>query len=126
MMQGKFLSFQCHPHMHPTRSVAFSLQPLVSACLDLSSHCDLCTFRLASTFGEHPLLPLEIHPDLLAGAAGTDDFLLPAGAELARQVEARTDPLYRATPRDDGLFHCPWEGDESCNHKPDKLKCNYE
>jgi hypothetical protein len=27
----------------------------------------------------------------------------------------------------DGLYHCPWEGkDASCNHKPEKLKCNYE
>lgn len=40
---------------------------------------------------------------------------------------ARDHVLYRtATPRTDGLFHCPWEGQLSCNHKPDKLKCNYE
>lgn len=26
----------------------------------------------------------------------------------------------------DGLYHCPWEGKEGCQHKPEKLKCNYE
>ena len=40
---------------------------------------------------------------------------------------ARDHPLYKsAHPAEDGLFHCPWEGDASCNHKPEKLKCNYE
>ncbi|KAH8195091.1 hypothetical protein TruAng_010748 [Truncatella angustata] len=40
---------------------------------------------------------------------------------------ARDHPLYKnAVPRADGLFHCPWEGDASCNHKPEKLKCNYD
>ncbi|KAI1854903.1 hypothetical protein JX265_002542 [Neoarthrinium moseri] len=40
---------------------------------------------------------------------------------------ARDHPLYKnAMPKADGLFHCPWEGDASCNHKPEKLKCNYD
>ncbi len=26
----------------------------------------------------------------------------------------------------DGLFHCPWEGESSCNHKPDRKKYVYE
>lgn len=40
---------------------------------------------------------------------------------------ARDHPLYKsAYPAADGLFHCPWEGQDSCNHKPEKLKCNYE
>ncbi|CAJ2506096.1 Uu.00g002260.m01.CDS01 [Anthostomella pinea] len=40
---------------------------------------------------------------------------------------ARDHPLYKnAYPKTDGLFHCPWEGDSSCNHKPEKLKCNYD
>jgi hypothetical protein len=82
--------------------------------------------RIVPTYGDQSLFAMDHYPDMLAGSS-TDEFLLPAGAELARQVEARTDPLYRnAVPRDDGLFHCPWEGDDSCNHKADKLKCNYE
>lgn len=40
---------------------------------------------------------------------------------------ARDHPLYKsACPSADGLYHCPWEGESSCNHKPEKLKCNYE
>jgi hypothetical protein len=83
--------------------------------------------RLGPTYGEHQLMSMGNYPDMLSGPAG-DDFMLPAGAELARQGEARTNRLYReATPSPaDGLFHCPWEGESSCNHKPDKLKCNYE
>jgi hypothetical protein len=40
----------------------------------------------------------------------------------------RDHPLYqKATTDPDGLYHCPWEGkDPSCNHMPEKLKCNYE
>ncbi|KAH6897231.1 hypothetical protein B0T10DRAFT_526402 [Thelonectria olida] len=40
---------------------------------------------------------------------------------------ARDHDLYKkAAPLDDGLYHCPWEGTTSCNHKPEKLKCNYD
>ncbi|KAK3303046.1 uncharacterized protein B0T15DRAFT_374893, partial [Chaetomium strumarium] len=40
---------------------------------------------------------------------------------------ARDHFLYKhAFPQADGLFHCPWEGEASCNHKPEKLKCNYD
>lgn len=39
---------------------------------------------------------------------------------------AREHPLYHVGPRDDGLYHCPFAGEEDCTHKPEKLKCNYE
>jgi hypothetical protein len=40
---------------------------------------------------------------------------------------ARDHPLYQnVTPKADGLYHCPWEGQDGCQHKPEKLKCNYE
>ncbi|KAF4981093.1 hypothetical protein FDECE_17755 [Fusarium decemcellulare] len=40
---------------------------------------------------------------------------------------ARDHDLYKkAAPLEDGLYHCPWEGQSSCNHKPEKLKCNYD
>lgn len=43
------------------------------------------------------------------------------------EAGARDHQLYKsATPQSDGLYHCPWEGDASCNHKPEKLKCNYD
>ncbi|KAI0382988.1 hypothetical protein F5Y04DRAFT_251595 [Hypomontagnella monticulosa] len=43
------------------------------------------------------------------------------------ESSARDHPLYKnAYPKADGLFHCPFEGQSSCNHKPEKLKCNYD
>ncbi|KAK7428541.1 hypothetical protein QQZ08_004979 [Neonectria magnoliae] len=40
---------------------------------------------------------------------------------------ARDHDLYKkAAPFEDGLYHCPWEGTPSCNHKAEKLKCNYD
>ena len=39
---------------------------------------------------------------------------------------ARTHALYQATPHPDRKLHCPFEGQEGCNHKPTNLKCNYE
>ncbi|KAG6210463.1 hypothetical protein E4U35_005177 [Claviceps purpurea] len=43
------------------------------------------------------------------------------------ESSARDHELYKnAAPGPDGLFHCPWEGQASCNHKAEKLKCNYD
>ncbi|KAI0450709.1 hypothetical protein F5B21DRAFT_415916 [Xylaria acuta] len=64
----------------------------------------------------------------------SDDHPVPSHApEYPVQVphppktSARDHPLYKnASPKADGLFHCPWEGQASCNHKPEKLKCNYD
>ena len=40
---------------------------------------------------------------------------------------ARDHALYKKpVTGPDGLFHCPWEGQPTCGHKPEKLKCNYE
>ncbi|KAI1810982.1 hypothetical protein GGS20DRAFT_579454 [Poronia punctata] len=60
-----------------------------------------------------------------------DMFTLPPAFARRSSGEgessARDHPLYKsAFPKPDGLFHCPWEGQASCNHKPEKLKCNYD
>lgn len=58
-----------------------------------------------------------------------DDRNRRASADNDSSGAAREHPLYqKATTSSDGLYHCPWEGkdDASCNHKPEKLKCNYE
>lgn len=66
------------------------------------------------------------------------DTMVPFGSDMninanyhhRSSVESdspREDSRYKNAVRgDDGLFHCPWEGQRSCNHKPEKLKCNYE
>ena len=38
----------------------------------------------------------------------------------------RTHALYGEGPKADGLYHCPFESNANCQHKPTKLKCNYE
>jgi hypothetical protein len=52
------------------------------------------------------------------------------GANLVEQDNsARTHYLYHnVTPQADGLYHCPWENkpEANCQHRPEKLKCNYE
>jgi len=57
----------------------------------------------------------------------------PVGDALRRRssgepdvAPAREHELYHAVPRDDGLYHCPFQGQANCAHKPTKLKCNYE
>ena len=49
----------------------------------------------------------------------------PSPGRSDTTLSPREHPLYRkAMPGPDGLYHCPWAPE--CNHKPDKLKCNYE
>lgn len=63
--------------------------------------------------------------DLLDNAAMPTAFTRRSSGD--GESSARDHPLYKnAMPKADGLFHCPWEGHASCNHKPEKLKCNYE
>ncbi|KAF6839741.1 C2H2 transcription factor [Colletotrichum plurivorum] len=75
----------------------------------------------------------ELMGDELSGSVLTivGDAALPPTFPSRRNTNdgdsARDHPLYKsATPQADGLFHCPWEGESSCNHKPEKLKCNYD
>lgn len=69
--------------------------------------------------------------NISARTSTLDDGSLPGQGPASRTTDidntARDHPLYqKAAPRGDGLYHCPWEGDASCTHKPEKLKCNYE
>lgn len=59
--------------------------------------------------------------------AGDDASTSGSSRRQSEGESARDHPLYKsAACAPDGLYHCPWEGDENCNHKPEKLKCNYE
>ncbi|CAH0016494.1 unnamed protein product, partial [Clonostachys rhizophaga] len=71
----------------------------------------------------------EMPEDLVAAIPSLGDNLgLPAAFGPRRDGEtARNHELYKnATPKEDGLYHCPWEGETCCNHRPEKLKCNYD
>lgn len=61
------------------------------------------------------------------GSEASEDFRLVGRSALEIDTTARDHPLYQnVSPGPDGLYHCPWEGQASCTHKPEKLKCNYE
>ena len=67
----------------------------------------------------------------LPGTSETSDesFKLGGRPSLDMDNTARDHHLYHnVTPQADGLYHCPWEKDpqSNCQHKPEKLKCNYE
>ena len=81
--------------------------------------------------------PAAMFSNLLKREASTVGHLTTDTSSMARKhvrsiipstsaPEARTRTLYQATPHADGLFHCPFEGQEGCNHKPTNLKCDYE
>lgn len=84
------------------------------------------------TLGGPAVQPMMAAGDLEIGmptAMGDEHVVLGnwATPPLSEGDNARDHPLYRsAFPQTDGLYHCPWEGQANCNHKPEKLKCNYE
>jgi hypothetical protein len=98
------------------------------------------TSNLASPPQDHasPLLVAKMSPT--TAALSLDDelnasYLAMMSADdmqsrrstLSDGESARDHPYYKmAAPGPDGLYHCPFEGDPSCNHKPEKLKCNYD
>ncbi|KAK7414905.1 hypothetical protein QQX98_006326 [Neonectria punicea] len=76
---------------------------------------------------------VNIIPEDISGISQLDDgmTLPPSFTGPRRQgsegESARDHDLYKkAAPLEDGLYHCPWEGTPSCNHKAEKLKCNYD
>lgn len=50
----------------------------------------------------------------------------PVRRALISKPPGREHPLYKGTRGPDGLYHCPWEKEAGCNHKPAKLKCTFE
>jgi len=66
--------------------------------------------------------------DIARSAAANSQNSTNYFSSIDSESTSREHPLYqKATTGPDGLYHCPWEGkDPSCNHKPEKLKCNYE
>ncbi|KAK8209281.1 hypothetical protein IWZ01DRAFT_505245 [Phyllosticta capitalensis] len=72
--------------------------------------------------------PDMIAPNVASDDMGSDDGDLN-GTRASEEAEvklARTHPLYQAAPQGDDMYHCPYEGQANCTHKPTKLKCNYD
>ncbi|KAF4626101.1 hypothetical protein G7Y89_g12059 [Cudoniella acicularis] len=68
---------------------------------------------------------------LLGTSEPSDDSFKSYGQSSYTSLEidntAHDHPLYQnVSVQADGLYHCPWEGQASCQHNPEKLKCNYD
>lgn len=60
-------------------------------------------------------------------SVASEDSLKYTGRTPDVDNNARVHELYHnVAPQSDGLYHCPWEGQDICQHRPEKLKCNYE
>lgn len=90
-----------------------------------------CLFSLfISLRDSHALMDDDINGTFMSVLGPEDLSALsshrrPSNAE--GELSARDHPYYKRNgPDADGFYHCPWEGNPTCNHKPEKLKCNYE
>ena len=93
------------------------------------SHSDspLSTIRPSNPFQRTPLsMDAWVGPEPAYGFTsypGMDGSRRSSDGEAGRN--ARENPLYKAVPQPDGLYHCPFLKD-GCSKSPEKLKCNYE
>ncbi len=69
------------------------------------------------------LMPLSAGQYDSRRSSDTDQVFRSSAAQ--NLLEARTHPLYQAQQKEDGLYHCPNEGQVGCAHKPTKSKCKY-
>ena len=96
----------------------------------LQSNFTYRTLRPVANF-QRPALPMDLWsgPEL-AGQSGIPvSYSRIDGARRSSEGEAksaRAHHYYQATPKEDGLYHCPYTASDKCSHRPDKLKCNYE
>ena len=96
-----------------------------------SSDSPLSTIRPSNSFQRTPL-PMEgwIGPEIMDPAYGFASYPGIDGSRRSSDGEtgrnARENPLYKAVPQQDGLYHCPFAAEGGCSKSPEKLKCNYE
>lgn len=109
----------------PPRDDSWSLTMQNSPMTSVSSHSpSIQTLDNFAMIGPLPTGNLEAS---LPTAVGEDQIQTNEWTEFANEGEARDHHLYKnAYPKEDGLYHCPWEGQPCCTHRPEKLKCNYE
>src|SRR5204862_1176577 len=66
----------------------------------------------------------------ISSPPGDGDAVPPdhPGSLQASQIEdLKNHPLYRnPLQEEDGLWHCPWEGEGYCSHKPSVLRADFE
>ena len=96
------------------------------------SDCPFSTIRPNASFQRTPLSmdAAWVGPEMMDPACvysaypGMDGSRRSSDGEPGRN--ARENPLYKAVPQEDGLYHCPFAVTDGCSKSPEKLKCNYE
>lgn len=109
----------------PPRDDAWPLTMQTSPMTSVSSHSPcIQTLDNFAMVGPMPVGNLEASTSTVVG---DEQIQMSEWTVFANEGEARDHHLYKnAYPKEDGLYHCPWEGQQCCNHRPEKLKCNYE
>lgn len=97
----------------------------------LPSDSPLSTIRPGNSFQRTPLsMDAWVRPEMMDPAYGFPPYPGMDGSRRASDGEAgrtaRENPLYKAVPQEDGLYHCPFAVTDGCSKSPEKLKCNYE
>ncbi|KAF6221263.1 hypothetical protein HO133_002118 [Letharia lupina] len=113
----------------PTDSERFAFQTNDDNLLP--SDFPLSTIRPSTSFQRIPL-PMDawVGPEMMDPAFGFSSYPGMDGSRRSSDGEAgrnaRENPLYKAVPQEDGLYHCPFAATDGCLKSPEKLKCNYE
>ena len=99
--------------------------------LSFPSDFPLSTIRPGNSFQRTPLsVEAWIGPEMMDQAYGYPPYPGMDGSRRSSDGEAgrnaRENPLYKAVPQEDGLYHCPFASKDGCSKSPEKLKCNYE
>ncbi len=113
----------------PTDSERFAFQ--IDGNTFLPSDFQLSTVRPSHSFQRTPLsMDAWAGPEMMDPAYGFSSYSGMDGSRRSSDGEAgrnaRENPLYKAVPQEDGLYHCPFAVSDGCSKSPEKLKCNYE
>ena len=124
------------PQMSPGPNSPLEGLPTSVGCVSSKDFLDLPPYPTSDRIVKKPMGPRasKVASDYnrqqrLNGtsAAPDESSRLVGRSSLEIDNTARDHELYQnVTVHADGLYHCPWEGKEGCQHKAEKLKCNYE
>lgn len=89
------------------------------------------TIRPSNSFQRTPFsMDAWVGPEMMDPAFGISSYAGMDGSRRSSDGEAgrnaRENPLYKAVPQEDGLYHCPFAVKDGCSKSPEKLKCNYD
>ena len=98
------------------------------SCVSLSNIPASSALRPADGFQGSPLSGLQYWPscESVDHSQPMDIYMQRRHSNESDNANARRNQLYQLGPKEDNLYHCPFEISENCKHKPEKLKCNYE